>query len=135
MRPPDGPGAARRTWRRLVPAMLLLLAGCGDGDGDVGEGRLLVEGDPRSGARIMRAAGCGACHRIPGLAGARGVVGPSLEGFAARGYIAGKIPNRAPLLIRWIQDAPALDPATAMPAFALSERQARDVAAYLYRLD
>lgn len=134
MRRPD---ATRRARRPLLPVLLglALLAACGEGEGDVGEGRLLVEGDPRSGARIMRQAGCGACHLIPGLRGARGMVGPSLEGFAARGYIAGKIPNRAPLLIRWIQDAPSFDPATAMPASALSEREARDVAAYLYRLE
>ncbi|MBL6455274.1 c-type cytochrome [Belnapia sp. T6] len=118
------------------PAALLLLALLGACDeGDVGESRLLVEGDPALGRAVIAREGCGACHQIPGLRGARGRVGPSLAGFARRGYIAGQFPNRAPMLIRWIREAPALVPATVMPGFALTERELRDVAAYLYRLD
>ncbi|MGE0370674.1 MAG: c-type cytochrome [Gammaproteobacteria bacterium] len=119
----------------LLPLMmLLLLAACDEGS-DVGEGRRLVEGDINSGRRIIREQGCGACHRIPGVIAARGEVGPSLAGFSTRGYIAGRFPNRVPVLIEWITAAPLLDPYTAMPAFALSRREARDVAAYLYTLD
>jgi mono/diheme cytochrome c family protein len=113
--------------------LLALFAGCEDSD--VGEGRLLVEGDPENGRRLIERLGCGACHRIPGVRGARGRVGPSLDGFSRQGYIAGEFPNRAPMLIRWITEAPALSPRTAMPAFALTEREARDVASYLYRLE
>ncbi|MBD0271921.1 MAG: c-type cytochrome [Acetobacteraceae bacterium] len=113
--------------------LLALLAGCDEGD--VGEGRLLVEGDPENGRRLIARLGCGACHVIPGVKGARGRVGPSLDGFSRQGYIAGEFPNRAPMLIRWITEAPALSPRTAMPASALTEREARDVASYLYRLE
>lgn len=127
-------GAARKPRSALaLLALLAALAGCGEGD--VGEERLLVEGDPANGRRLIERLGCGACHRIPGVRGARGRVGPSLDGFSRQGYIAGEFPNRAPMLIRWITDAPALSPRTAMPAFALTEREARDVAAYLYRLE
>jgi mono/diheme cytochrome c family protein len=122
-----GPGAL------ALLALVAGLAGCGDGD--VGEGRLLVEGDPANGRRLVAALGCGACHRIPGVKGARGRVGPSLAGFARQGYIAGEFPNRAPMLVRWITEAPVLSPRTAMPAFALTEREARDIASYLYRLE
>lgn len=123
-------------WRHpllLLVAATALVAGCGEGD--VGEGRRLVEGDPTNGRHVIRRLGCGACHRIPGIRGARGRVGPSLAGFARRGYIAGQFPNRASLLVRWVAEAPALSPGTAMPAFALSEREARDIAAYLYGLE
>ncbi|WP_149538242.1 c-type cytochrome [Siccirubricoccus phaeus] len=121
-----------RPRRRFALLLLALLAGCEDSD--VGDRRMLVEGDPAAGLQVMRREGCGACHLIPGLRGARGRVGPPLAGFARRGYIAGQFPNRAPLLIRWIREAPAMTPDTAMPGFALTEGELRDVAAYLYRL-
>jgi mono/diheme cytochrome c family protein len=128
---------ARRMSHRLHVLALLglaaLLAGCDESD--VGEHRRLVEGDPASGRRIIEHLGCGACHQIPGVRRARGRVGPSLAGFSRQGYIAGAFPNRAPMLIRWIREAPTLSPRTAMPAFAMTEREARDVAAYIYGLE
>jgi mono/diheme cytochrome c family protein len=116
----------------VLLGLSLLLTGCGEGD--VGERQHLVEGDPENGRRVIKQLGCGACHRIPGVKGARGRVGPSLEGFARQGYIAGTFPNRATMLMRWIAEAPTLSPRTAMPAFDLTEREARDIAAYLYSL-
>ena len=126
-------GLPQRHLAMLVTA-LLTLAACDQG-GDVGEELLLVEGDLASGRRILSREGCGACHVIPGVPGARGRVGPPLRDLAQRAYVAGFLPNRPPSLIRWIRDAPSLDPKTAMPAFHLTEREARDVAAYLYRTD
>lgn len=125
---------------RLAPALpllagLLAAAPAGCGEGDVGETRLLVQGEPENGRRLIERLGCGACHRIPGIRGARGRVGPSLAAFSRRGYIAGEFPNRPPLLLRWITEAPSLSPGTAMPAFPLTEREARDIASYLYRLE
>ena len=38
-------------------------------------------------------------------------------------------------VIRWLIDAPSMDPGTAMPPMPLTQDQARDVAAYLYSLD
>lgn len=126
------------TAKRLSGSVLLvglaLLLGC-DESSDVEEGRRLVEGDVANGRRVARALQCGACHRIPGVAAARGRVGPSLEGFALRGYIAGRFPNRPPLLISWVTAAPSLDPSTAMPAFPMTEREGRDLAAFLYTLN
>ena len=49
-------------------------------------------------------------------------------------YIGGVLPNRPMMLTAWLRDPPAIDPATAMPALGLSEAEARDMAAYLYRL-
>jgi mono/diheme cytochrome c family protein len=118
-----------------ILALLALLGATGCGEGDVYEATLLVEGDPGSGRRIIAEKDCGACHAIPGIGGARGKVGPSLAGFAQRGYIAGELPNRPTLLVRWLPNAPELVPGTAMPPIPMTERQARDIASYLYTLD
>jgi cytochrome c len=77
---------------------------------------------------------CGACHVIPGIAGARGQVGPPLDEYGKRVYIAGKLPRDEALLARWIADAPSLSPGTAMPKIEMTADEARDMAAYLYSL-
>jgi cytochrome c len=77
---------------------------------------------------------CGACHVIPGVSGARGQVGPPLDQYGRRVYIAGKLPRDEALLARWIADAPSLSPGTAMPKIDMTEAEARAMAAYLYRL-
>jgi cytochrome c2 len=96
---------------------------------------VLAHGDPRSGRRLALAYGCGGCHEIPRVAGARGRVGPPLSGFATRAYVGGVLENTPTNLVTWLQDPRAVDPKTAMPAVGLDERQARDVAAFLYTLD
>ena len=95
---------------------------------------LAVVGDPAAGARVIARAECGVCHTIPGIPGARGIVGPSLAGFAQRPYIAGVLPNEPGRLVPWILDAPALVPDTLMPPQPLDELEARDAAAFLYTL-
>lgn len=84
------------------------------------------------GMKAIERAGCGACHVVPGLDWPQGRSGPSLEGFADQGLIAGRLPNRPDLLAAYVRDAPAALPGTTMPAMPLSEAEARDVAAYLY---
>lgn len=91
-------------------------------------------GDAERGRALITAYDCGVCHTIPGVRGARGVVGPPLDRFGLRSYIGGVVPNTPDNLVRWIQDPRAIAPATAMPALGLAEPQARDVAAYLYEL-
>jgi cytochrome c len=91
-------------------------------------------GDARAGRGAIARYQCGVCHVIPGVADARGLVGPPLTGYARRVYIAGKLPQDPALLARWIQDAPSLAPDTAMPNVGVSETDARDIVAYLYRL-
>jgi cytochrome c1 len=90
-------------------------------------------GDAARGRAALIALDCGACHRIPGIPGARGTVGPPLDSFRQRVYIAGRHPNVPDRLVAWIRDAPSLDPGTAMPDLDVSESEARDIAAYLYR--
>ncbi|HEY8540345.1 MAG TPA: c-type cytochrome [Steroidobacteraceae bacterium] len=91
-------------------------------------------GDANRGEAVLASLQCGACHSIPGVAGAVGQVGPPLDAFATRPYIAGKFPNQPELLVRWLLDPPALAPQTGMPAVPMSEQDARDMAAYLYEL-
>ena len=92
-------------------------------------------GDAKHGEKVIADVGCGACHDIPGVKGARGVVGPPLKHFAKRTFIAGEAPNKPDELVKWLMNPHATEPATAMPALGLGEGEARDVAAYLYTLD
>jgi cytochrome c2 len=75
--------------------------------------------------------GCGACHVMPGIAWPQGRTGPSLERFAGNALIAGTLPNRPDVLARFVRDAPSQVPGSAMPAIAMSSRDAADIAAYL----
>jgi putative membrane protein len=91
-------------------------------------------GNPQHGALAIRQYGCGTCHTIPGIAGARGSVGPALAGISGRPYIAGVLTNTPSNLIRWIHHPQQVDSLTAMPDVGLTEAAARDIASYLYTL-
>ena len=86
------------------------------------------------GAAVIVSKKCGACHIIPGIQGARGLVGPPLNLFARRTFIAGEVANQPENLERWVMSPQSIEPHTAMPNLGLNEQQARDVAAYLYTL-
>ena len=118
---------------RLAPMFLsLTLAGCGASE----EFEISVPGgDAIRGELALSQYQCGACHVIPGIAGARGQVGPPLNAFRLRVYVAGRLPNTPDMLVNFIQDPPSLVADTAMPAVGVTEAQARDMAAYLYRLE
>jgi cytochrome c2 len=91
-------------------------------------------GDPDLGLRLALRYGCAGCHTIPGIPGAQGKVGPTLQGFAARVYIGGVAANSPDTLIQWIENPKSIDPETAMPVTGISREEARHVAAYLYTL-
>ena len=91
-------------------------------------------GEPERGRSLIQAHGCGTCHTIEGVRGARGSVGPPLVKFAERNLLAGILPNVPRNLIAWLKDPPAIRPQTGMPALGLSESDARHIAAYLYTL-
>lgn len=90
--------------------------------------------DAARGRLLLTQYQCGACHVIPGVAGARGGEGPTLVAFGRRSYIAGQVPNRDDLLARWIVAPASLVADTPMPAMGASPRDARDMAAYLRTL-
>jgi cytochrome c len=94
----------------------------------------LTGGDPHAGREAIARYGCGACHTVPGVRRAQGMVGPPLTAFAKRIYVAGKLPNSPDNLIHWILDPQGVSAATAMPNTGVTEGDARDIAAYLYTL-
>lgn len=96
----------------------------------------VIRGDARRGRAVLSSGthGCAACHTIPGVRGARGIVGPSLESIGRRPLIAGRLPNRPGVLGAFILNPPALVPETGMPNVGLTARDARDIAAYLNTL-
>lgn len=122
---------SRRTpARRWAIAILVgvAIAGCTD------ETQPALGGDPDNGRLLLRQFGCGSCHRIPGVAAARGNVGPPLDGVGRRVYLGGVLPNTPENMVRWIRNPKQFDPQTAMPDLPVSEGQARDIVAYLQGL-
>ena len=94
-----------------------------------------IEGaDAARGLEVVERTGCAACHSIPGVAWPQGSVGGSLDGFAERSLIAGRLPNQPDILVQWLRDASSLSPETGMPPMPITDAEARDVAAYLYTL-
>lgn len=91
-------------------------------------------GDAAAGRVAAQRYGCGACHQIPGVRGAQGLVGPPLENFARRKLIAGNLPNDSANLVAWIMDPQAIEPGTAMPNLLVTDTDARNIAAYLATL-
>ena len=94
----------------------------------------LTGGDVDRGRDAFRRYNCGACHAIEGLSGAQGDVGPSLDGFAQRVEIAGKLSNQPDNLVHWIRQPQQVSPGNGMPDLGVTDRDARDIAAYLYTL-
>jgi cytochrome c2 len=113
--------------RRFLIAACLWLGACG------AESPQPI-GDPERGRLLLRQYGCVTCHRISGVAGRQGDVGPSLDGIARRVYLAGVLPNTPENMARWILAPQAFAPRTAMPDMQVSEQYARDMVAYLHTL-
>ena len=64
----------------------------------------------------------------------RACLAPPLIGIAGRTYIAGKYTNTPENMIRFIRFPQQMDPQIAMPNMNMTERDGRDIAAYLYTL-
>lgn len=127
----------RKSANGLVSAAILLgclaVAGCTGGQ-SVTPYQVTAGGNADHGRQLIVTKGCGACHTIPGIYTARGLVGPPLYFFSRRTMIAGELPNSPANLVRWIKDPKSVEPGTDMPDLGLTDQQARDVAAYLYTL-
>lgn len=96
------------------------------------EERTVPGGDPQQGKQAVIRYGCGSCHTIAGVPGARGLVGPPLTGIGERAYVAGMLTNTPDNMVRWIMDPQAIVPGNAMPNLDIPEADARDIVAYLY---
>jgi len=117
-------------------AVVIALAVCAIGsvrDNNLRETTIVqaIGGDPERAVPAIIRNGCGGCHEIPGVPGARGTVGPSLQGVVERGYI-GASRATPDAMMQWISRARDVDPKTAMPNTNLSPQEARDITAYLY---
>ena len=119
-----------QTARTLV-FLVVLLAGCGQRSDSVAD---MTGGHPSRGREAMRKYGCQSCHTIPGVTGTKALVGPPLAGIAERSFIGGVLTNSPENMINWLRDPPAAAPRTAMPNLGVTEKDARDMAAYLYTM-
>jgi cytochrome c len=123
-----------------LTAVTLLLSACGvagigGGWGTSGQTQVLVPGgNPDRGVQALQEYGCVSCHTIPGVPRGDSLVGPPLNHWAERRYIAGRMANTPENLIMWIRVPQSVDPGNAMPDMGVTEQDARDMAAYLYTL-
>ena len=118
----------------MAAALLLIVVGFAGCTNAEEEAARLTGGDPGKGSVLIRKYGCAACHTIPGIEGARGMVGPPLNGIAARTYLGGQLPNTPENMMRWIEDPQGIERGTAMPNLGVTNTEARHIAAYLYTL-
>jgi cytochrome c len=114
--------------KRIV-ILILLLAAC-----KRPESAAPVAGDANRGKQLIEQYGCNSCHIVPGIDGAKGMVGPSLEHVASRQIIAAKLPNSQPNMTAYIQNPQMTNPDNAMPNLGVKPDEARDIVAYLYTL-
>ena len=115
---------------RLACAVLVCCAGAACAPQ---EERIAISGgDEGRGRAALERYGCGTCHVISAVEGARGHVGPPLDGVRRRAYLAGMLPNTPANMIAWIRHPQSIDRRTAMPDLGVSEGDARDMTAYFY---
>jgi cytochrome c len=121
-----------------TPMLILLLFACGllaACDNDQSGATLNFQGDAKRGKTLIAEYGCGNCDLIPKVAGADGNVGPPLLHLATRVYIAGFVRNSPENMAVWLQDPQKILPGNAMPAMGISQKDSRDITAFLYSLE
>lgn len=117
-----------------MAAACALVSACEQAPRPIEAQRQAIEGDPARGRQLLSHYQCSSCHVIPDVRGPAGVMGPPLAAFGQRSHIAGQLPNEPAVLRAWLLNPQALIPGTAMPDVGVSERDARDMAAYLLLL-
>jgi cytochrome c1 len=90
-----------------------------------------AEPSAKRGEQAIQQYGCVTCHAIPGIVGPNAPVGPPLAGVGSRVMLAGVLPNTFENMVLWLRAPQKAAPLTAMPDLGLTERDARDIAAYL----
>jgi len=98
------------------------------------EAAKMVGGDAERGRAAIELHGCGSCHFIPGIPGARALVAAPLTHMRSRSFVGGVVQNTPQNIIKWIVNPKAVDPMTAMPNLGVSEKDSQDIATYLYSL-
>lgn len=90
--------------------------------------------DPARGRIAVGQYGCAGCHAIPGFDGPEARVGPTLHGIGSRLMLGGVLPNSPENMAHWLRSPQSVSPPTAMPDLGVTERDARDMAAWLATL-
>lgn len=117
---------------KMLPCLVVALGLCGCQKSAT---VAVPQGNAERGELLVASYGCAACHALPGALNQGANVGPPLFGMARRGYIGGVLPNTPENMVRWLQNPQQFDPLSAMPNLQLSEKDARDMAAFLYTLE
>ena len=91
-------------------------------------------GNVERGNELMQQYACITCHEIPGVVGASGPGGPPRTGLAGGGCLGGGVAHTPPYQGRGRRAPQHIAPDGAMPNLGISERDASDMAAYLYTL-
>ena len=124
--------------KRVLAILVIAAAGaaCGNGIGGAEDklARQVTGGDPVRGRDQIHNYGCDSCHTIPGILTATATVGPPLTAVSRRTYLAGRIENTPENMMRWISHPHSIDDKTAMPETGVTQRDVRDIVAYLYTL-
>jgi cytochrome c len=114
---------------KRILTLVLLLAAC-----KRPEAAAPVTANSGRGKQLIEQYGCNSCHIVPGVEGAKGMVGPSLEHVASRPTIATKVPNSQANMAAYIQNPQMTNPENVMPNLGVKPDEARDIVAYLYTL-
>lgn len=84
---------------------------------------------------IMRARGCTACHVIPGIAEARGTMGPTLKGLGKRKRMVDRtLTNNDKNMRRWLKNPKAVKSDTMMPNVGLTDEEIEVLVAHFRSL-
>jgi len=90
--------------------------------------------DAARGEKAIKQYGCIGCHEIPGMVGPEARLGPPLAGVASRTMLGGVLPNSFENMVLWLRAPQSFSRHSAMPMLGVTERDARDMAAYLATL-
>tara|TARA_R110002072_G_scaffold303089_1_gene493113 strand:- start:7958 stop:9328 length:1371 start_codon:yes stop_codon:yes gene_type:complete len=115
----------------LLLASWLSLSGCAVEDESL---RPESFSDTTMGEKMIYSYGCTSCHVIPGISDANGTIGPPLDSYSQRKYIAGNLLNRRENMVRWLMHPQQVEPGTAMPEMGITQQQAGWMASYLETL-
>ncbi len=118
----------------LLCTLTLLLLGACSGRPLRTTSDFVAGGNPQAGWQAIQDYGCHTCHHIPDIPGPEAYVGPPLDEWASRSYIAGNLSNTPENLVEWIRFPQDFEPGTAMPDLEVTEDAARNITAYLFNL-
>lgn len=126
----------RLEWLFLICAISLVSVSCNwFREFDFARGARMTGGNPEIGRRVLAQRSCISCHTIPGVPKADGNSAPSLAHWAGRRDFLDRFPNTPENLIKWLSNPSHMKPGTKMPQLNVTEKESRDMAAYLFSIN